>query len=334
MSLQLLAAAIALSLAASSAARASPLRVLLLVGGGERERQLAARVEGHTADLEVQITTEESPLLVGSDRPVEAALSAAAARAADLVVWFTPELDGWVVHAARGDRVFRRRIGPSTGAMSESASTEAAALVVRTAVKALTSGEDLPVEDSAPVPPPSWRLWGGAGWAGILERQGPAGRHGVAGLLGVARGKGRLAAAVTFHPAVVITSANATIRVDRLLAGATAAVDLLGQPGAAARFRLSPELTVAAARYSRTTSAVGSGLAATSPKATWTPVVTPAVGASWRVASGCWVAATLGAEILGRRPELGVEGGGGFEPMTTLWPVQPRATLSVLIDSF
>lgn len=334
MTLQVLAAALATALAASSAPRTSPLRVLVLVGG-ERERQLASRVEGHTADLDVEIATADAPLLLGSDRPVDVALSAAAARAAEVAVWFTPEIDGWVVHVARGDRVFRRRVGQSTGAMSESACTESAALVVRTAVKGIAAGEEIPEGEPEPAPAPlPLRPWGEVGWAGVLERKGPAGRHGVAGRVGGARGGWRLAAAVSYHPAAEIASPSATIRVDRLMAGVMAGVDLLGRAGAGSRWRLGPELTASAARFSRTTAAVGSGLAPTSARAIWTPVVTPAVGASLRLGASTWVGVTLGADVLGRRPEFGVEAGNGFEVVTSLWAVAPRATLSLLIDAF
>ncbi len=332
MNSHLLSVTLAAALAASSAARAPSLRVLVLIGG-ERERELASRVQGHTADLDVQLSVVEAPEL-SAERPVDAALSEAADRAADVVVWFAPDVDGWVVRVARGHRVFRRRVRQSTGAMSESASTEAAALVVRTALKGLVAGEEMPVEEPEPPAPSPPRLWGELGWTGVVERQGPAGRQGMEGQLGGALGNWSLAAAVEYHPAVQIASASTSIQVERLMAGLMAGVDLLGRPGAGARFRLGPQLTLAAARYARTTSSVGSGLAPTSAKATWTPVVTPAISVSVRMTSRVWVSATLGADVLGRKPEFGVEGTGGFETLTTLWPMEPRATLSLLIDAF
>lgn len=327
MSSQALAAAMMAALAASPATRASPLRVLVLVGG-ERERALAARVEGHAADLDAKIETVDAPRILEADRPVAAALSVAADRAAEIAVWFKPERAGWTVNVARGDRVFRRLVEESSGAMSDSAVIEAVALVVRTALKGLAAGEEIPAE-GVPL-----RLWGEIGWAGVVERAGLAGRHGVAARLGGARGDWRLAAEVGFHPAATVSTANATIQVERITAGVVAGLDLLGRAGEGARWRLGPELGISASRYSRVTIAVGPGFASTAAKSTWSPVVTPAFRASMRLASLTWVSATLGADVVGRRPEFGVEGNSGFVVVTSLWAVEPRATLSLLIDVF
>lgn len=212
--------------------------------------------------------------------------------------------------------------------MSDSAMIEAAALVVRTALKGLAAGEEIPAE-GVPL-----RLWGEIGWAGVVERAGLAGRHGVAARLGGARGDWRLAAEVGFHPAATVSTANATIQVERITAGVVAGLDLLGRAGEGARWRLGPELGVSASRFSRVTIAVGPGFASTAAKSTWSPVVTPAFRASMRLASLTWVSATLGADVVGRRPEFGVEGNSGFVVVTSLWAVEPRATLSLLIDVF
>ncbi len=327
--------AIALT-AGGSVARDGALRVLVLVRG-EHERELASRAEGQTTDLDVALTIAEAAPKAGVGGELALALAQATARGAEVVVWFGAEGDGWVVHVARGERVLIRRVGESTGAMSASASSEAAALVVRTALRGLAAGGEIGVEErAAPAGPvrPALRPWAALGWAGLLERDGSTGRHGVAARIGGAVGRWHFGAMFGYHPSQTLSSPRATIQVERQQAGIIAGVDVIGAAGSTDRWRLGPELMASATRFPRTTTAAGIGLTPTAAHASWAPTLSPAIAASVRLAPALWLSASLGVDILLSRPQFGVAGAANFETVATLWPIEPCARLSLVIDSF
>ena len=327
----------AMALTASGAvARDGALRVLVLVKG-ERERQLASRAEGQTTDLDVAVTIADAAPKPGLGGEVALARAEAEARGAEVVVWFSADGDGWIVHVARGERVLIRRVGESTGAMSASASSEAAALVVRTAVRGLAAGGEIGVEERAAAPErdrSALRPWAALGWAGVLERDGSAARHGVAARIGGAIGRWHFGAMFDYHPSQTLSSPRATIQVERQRAGVIAGLDLAHAAGPADRWRFGPELGASALRFPRITTSAGAGLTPTAAHVSWTPTLSPAIAASVRLAPALWLSASLGVDVLLRRPEFGVVGTSGFEPVAALWPLEPSATLSLVIDPF
>ena len=154
----MLALATVVTLAPTAARAGAPLRVLIL--GGADADDVVARVEGQVADLPV--TLARGPALAeASDLAAQLAAARAHARAhaADAVVWFARDDDGWTVSVAdpAGGRLLVRRVDAAAGALSASAALEAAALVVRTAVRGLAAGGEIGVapEPTAALAPSS-----------------------------------------------------------------------------------------------------------------------------------------------------------------------------------
>lgn len=316
--------AMAIAIAAGAANRAEPLRVLVLVEG-DAERQLAARVEGQTTDLDAVIITVEGPKGIGAEAKAQRARAEGVTHRAEVAVWFISEGDGWIVNVAHGKNLLQRRVAESSGAMSTSASTEAAALTVRTALRGIATGADEVPESVAPT---LVRFWGGLGWTGVLDGSGTPGHHGGEARAGAAFDRWRLALEVGYHPGQTIRSTEASIDVDRLGLGLVGGYDLAGTE----RWRVGVELGAAAARYSRATTFVAPGLAATSPTIAWSPALRPAFTVALHLGGVMWVAVSLGADVLLARPRFEVKDASGFKPVSTLWAVEPRASLTLVID--
>ncbi|OFX20242.1 MAG: hypothetical protein A2V77_16700 [Anaeromyxobacter sp. RBG_16_69_14] len=323
-------AAVAMA-AGATAARADARRVLLLTDG-DRDRDLAARVEGQVADLEVTIVKADAALPPDPGAQLAVARARAAEHRAEVVVWFGADGDSFIVRAAQGDRVLVRRVGRVTGALSASASIEAVGLIVRTELRGLAAGGQI-ADEVVPGPSVPLRPWAELGWTGVLDGENARGHHGVAARVGAALGRWRAAATFAYHPATTLGSPLATIRVEQQSAGVVAGLDLRGPPDPAARWRLGIDLGAAAARFPRVTTAAGPGLTPAASDSPWSPVVTPSVRAAWRLSPVFWLAFSLGADFLLRPPEFGVATGTGFERVSTLRPVEPRALLSLTFDA-
>ena len=126
-------------------AQALPLRIVVVVAAPE-DRGLLTRVRGQTSDLETQVVAvDAAPLDVGFDAQLATARTLAQAQAAPLAIWFArsgPRLVVYVADLASG-RVLARGIDQGEGAHDASAQGEAAALVVRSAVRASLAGAAL-----------------------------------------------------------------------------------------------------------------------------------------------------------------------------------------------
>lgn len=313
-------------IALGAAPREGPLRVLVLVDG-DREQQLASRIEGQTTDLPAEVTSEELPAGLTSDAKASTARAQASARGAEVLVWFEAVGDGWIVNVAHGAHTLTRRVEESSGAMSASASTEAVALVVRTALRGIAVGEPPPPSEPVP-PPPPLRVWGELGWAVLLDREGSQGHHGGEARLGLGVGPWRFGLEADYHPAQRLASNLVTIEVERQSFGLLASLDVAG----GGRWRLSGELGAAALRFPRTTTFVAEGYSPLAAHSSWSPSVRPAVSFSFRLVWALWVSATLGADVVFDRPEFLVQQGVVFTRLATLWVVEPRASLTLVID--
>ena len=140
-----LALASALVIAAPASAQAdAPLRVLILADDDDDE--VVARIEGQVADLPVALARGAALDDAGAlASQLATAQARARAQAADAVVWFVRDGDGWIVHVAdpAAGRLLVRRVDSGAGAMSASAALESAALMVRTALRGLAAGGEI-----------------------------------------------------------------------------------------------------------------------------------------------------------------------------------------------
>jgi hypothetical protein len=321
------ATVVTIMIAMGSASREAPMRVLVVVNG-ERERQLATRIEGQTADLPVSIAITEVDPDLDREQLAAAARSEAQAHSAEVAVWLVGEGGGWLVNVAHGDRTFRRSVGEPTGALSSSASIEAAALVVRTVLRGLAAGEEVP-EVPPPSPPPTpLRFEGALAWTAVLDHPGSTGHHGVELRAGAAFGPWSFLLAVEEHPSQTIAAEEATIRLER-----QAAALLVGYDAQfASRWRLGGDLGVELFRLSRVTTAAAEGFVATPPKDSWSPALRPELHLGFRLVWNLWVSFHLGLDAFLSRPEFSIEGAAGTRTIAGLFWVQPRASLGLAVD--
>jgi hypothetical protein len=64
------------------------------------------------------------------------------------------------------------------------------------------------------------------------------------------------------------------------------------------------------------------------------PVVSPAARLQLAVGGPLWIELVLGVEILGRPPEFGYEVDGMYIERSSLWAVEPRAGLGLVVEAF
>ncbi|MBL8624705.1 MAG: hypothetical protein JNK64_25580 [Myxococcales bacterium] len=346
-------ACLALSLALARpaiAAPGAPLRVVVLAG--RDDDAIIARVEGQVADLPVTLTRGPAPAAAHDlSRQLAAAGAIARTTDADAIVWFIADGDGWIVNVAdpTAGRVLVRRIDGGAGAMDRSAALEAAALVVRTALRGLAAGGEIgviaepppptttpPPSPPPPAPPPPDATPSAAprfaplaeiGWIAALDGDAAAGHHGLAAALGVRRGRWQLAATVAHFPATARTTALATIAIDRQALGLAGARTLLAR----STWRLQLGLAVAATRFGRATTATSGALMATADRATWSATVTPTVRIDRRLGRAAWLALDVGAAALATVPAFEVRGPAGAAEVGRLWAVEPTVALSIAV---
>lgn len=346
-----LALASALAIAAPAPARAdAPLRVLILADDDDDE--VVARIEGQVADLPVALARGAALDGAGAlASQLATAQARARAQAADAVVWFVRDGDGWIVHVAdpAAGRLLVRRVDSGAGAMSASAALESAALMVRTALRGLAAGGEIGVvpevivaPQRAPTPPrvaaaarvaepatPGVAPIATVGWRATLDGDAAAGHHGLTAGLGVARGRWQVALALAYLPPRTQASTLATLELDRQELGVAVQRALFGS----ARWRVTVTASASAVRFGRATTATAATLTATDDRATWTAALAPTLGAARRLGAGAWLELDLGASVLTTVPVFGVEGDAGFVEVARPWRIEPTIGLRVRVGT-
>ncbi len=322
----------------------------------DADKQIAKRIEGQTVDLDVTLVRERTgPIEDGLSRQFQTATRIAEERGADVVVWFRRDDDATIVYVAdpRAGTLFARRIG----AASDTAVAEAAALVVRSALRALAAGGTIGVEappppppepetdpepppDPKPAPPPPppptrstpTRWHAAVGWQASIDGESPSGQHGLAVEIGFARRRFTLAlAGVASLP---VTLEDDLTAVD--LARHSVAIAALYSVHRTDTLDVSIGLAVGGAAFARSTTATKDpGVAATPATTTLAGVIGPELRARWTLSPGAGIAIdlTVGADAVAGAPELGYEVDGTFEVRNSLWPAQPKVGLRMVVQS-
>jgi hypothetical protein len=171
------------------------------------DRLLLERVRGQTNDLDILLFTDSLSNELEPTLPEQLATARklSEAQGVRVVVWFTHErgtLTVLVAEPAAG-RILVRALEPQEGPLGTSAQHEAAALVVRSAIRALAAGGEIGVTETevAPVAPPpvvatparpaptsapvhekkpmpiGWELVQHLGARSALDGVGPSGQH-------------------------------------------------------------------------------------------------------------------------------------------------------------
>jgi hypothetical protein len=325
--LALLCALLTLGLSLPSQAA---LRLLLLVSGQE-ERKIATRAEGQLADLDVTTSVELfQPAPELAEQRVEA-LGRCQDAGADAVAWFGTEGGARFVYLAQEGRFFSRGVPPSVGPVSTSASEEAAALVLRTAVRGLLAGAlwapaPLFEPPAASPAPPTLSGWGAAAWLFQLDGQRSGGRHGIALSGGLARGPWRAGLFLHFSPPLALAT-DATYDVTRLAAGASLSYALVSQQS----WRASASLRLAAEAFLHSSSGA-TALPGLVPAQTHdaSPSLHLGAGLEARLSRSLWLELEAGATLLFQPPSFGVETSAGFLESSALHTLSPTLRLGLL----
>lgn len=325
-------------LAALTAAGTAGAQDRVVVGTGE---DLAGRIRGQTGDLPLTLVDAPAPA------DLEAALALGRNRDAP-----------WVVFAVEGDaaitvhvvevaerRMLSRRIDDDGG---RSAMLEAAALVVRGALRDLSEGGHVGVVVPAPAaapepipaadpPAPAPVVPGRAvavrvelGWAAAIDGHAPEGVQSpsLAGVVLVDRL--RVGVRVEVSLPVTLEDAQVSLEILRLRPTAVVAVDLLDDPELA----LTVGAELAALLWHRATAVRGGGLEATDARWSASLLVAPELGLEWFPAAldgilGLLV--TAGADIAPSAPTFADSIDGATVERAALWPVQPFARLALAV---
>jgi hypothetical protein len=316
--------------------------VRLVDAPGHDSDELWSRMHGQVSDLDlviIRMADQGEPALADQ---LQAASRLARAYDVRAVVWLRPLPDqpGLAVYVAEpaAERVFVRRVPQrEAGLAARSATAEAAALVVRSSLRALAAGTPIGVpaaelvraeqraQASPPPPRPRtpWLL--AVHWQAAADGAARLGHHGLAARVGLDRGAWHVHATVATHPAVTLVDDRARLRVARHGAGLG-----LARRWQAGALRIDAGLDATAILYTRATEPVTPDVVATAPGRI--PALALSPGLRLRLPAGLpglFIELGATADVLLGAPEFVYQRDGVSEPHTRLWPVQPRASLGL-----
>jgi hypothetical protein len=337
-------------------------------------RALLQRIRGQTSDLDQEIVEASQPAMESRIADELATARHFAARYdARVVVWFdtTGETLTLFFSIPREGRTLVRSLERAAGrdAPTGSATLEAAALIVRSVLRALAAGAtigltlakplDLPAgNDAAPVAPapvvphpgpgplsppeaevptpetPRTR-WGwlfSAGWHSALI--GPSvWLQGVEARGAVSRGSLALGLQLSLDAPTELADRYATVRLSR---GAASAFGALVIP-AGDSFRLSLAVGAGAAGFPRQSVDVSAGVVRAPDAWNVSALLAGEVGAAvrWSWQGVVWaVALRGGADAILAPPTIGYDVGGAFVAAHALWTLQPKAVLALEVAAY
>lgn len=312
-------------------AQAEPVQVI--VRQGARDATVVQRVRGQLADLDDVVLEIDA----SEPEPTLAAQLATAERLdARVVVWFTTRNNNVVVAVAtpRDHRLFVREIP----AAAESAMAEAAAIAVRSAVRAISLGGTIGVEVKAPEPAPivaepvavatpAPAISASLGWQVALDGGAARGAHALAQRTTIARGAWAASLSLTLGAPLEWRAAD-DVALDVSRSGA-----LVGRER-----RLGGGLAVGigagALLYHRSTSSTPTGLAPTPSNTTF--AFAASVEAAWhtKLTRHIGLVASLGVDVVAGAPEAALSRSGTVETVDAIRPVQPRASLALEVGAW
>jgi hypothetical protein len=336
----------------SEAAAADVVVAVVMRVGSDADRALLERVRGQTSDMSVVLHVAPYQQIEASLPEQLAAADAEAERvAAEAVIYWSREPDGWilyVVKAARG-RVLVRRLG-DTADLPSSATLEMAALVIRGALQALSAGvpvglerDDLPAR-APPAPPPAPPVavpvvqvqavpqtkranvefvvaLAAAGWR---DGQSHYGQEGGELRVGLTRGRVSFGALGVLGPGATLDDGLATVHIARQMVAAYAGVAAWSPRSV----RLELGLRAGAAFFSRATTATGPTVQATPNARSNSAAVGPLVLVNW-FARRFGLSIEAGCDYLSSPPVLGYSLQGGFVRSRPLSHLSPYVTFGV-----
>ncbi len=338
-------------LVASGAAADEPMRAVLRVTG-EGDDALLARVRGQAADLDVTLDTQATPAveptLAGQLAEADAL---AAEHEARVVVWFTaiPGSPGLLVCVAepKGGRVLLRRVGrDQAGGPPTSATLEEAALIVRSALRALAAGGTIGVErrtlaprtaePKPPVPRPRRQrpprvVIAAVGGLGLQAgTDGADGDAAAATWLGLRVRAFEARVEAAFGVPTDTPTPYGTLHIARHAVTLGASVALVRR----ARWDLAAGARAGALLYVRQTRAPAPELVASTTGLEGAPLLGLELRLRWRPTADRWaLVGAAGVDTVLGAPAFGFSGAGGFVSYLTPATLQPRAFLGLEFSS-
>jgi hypothetical protein len=322
-------------------------------------RALMQRIRGQTSDLDQQISEVAQPPMEPRISDELASARRLAARSdARVVVWFdtTGESLTLFFSVPREGRTLVRTMEQESP--TASATLEAAALVVRSVLRALASGAtigvtlakplDVPaapetaseqpsapppqVSPAPPVPEDRWGWVVSAGWHATLDGPGTW-LQGVEARAGARHGIWSAGLQAALDAPTQLSDPYATVRLSR---GTAVAFVALAIPTSDA-LHLALSMGVGAAGFPRQSLEVASGVTRAPDSWNTSAVFATDLGASYRMhwQGAVWaIALRAGADLVVSPPTIGYEVGGAFIAEHALWNVQPKAVLALEVATF
>lgn len=312
-------------------------QLAVVVRAGPHEATIVTRLKGQLADLDV-VTLSVEATGDAIEPTLEAQLAAAerigAASGARVVVWFIPRGKTLAVAIAtpREHRLFVREVPQS----SDSATAEAAAITVRTAVRSISLGGTIGVEvprGVAPVPEPvpdpaparpraaRWTLGAALGWQLSLDGGADRGAHALVQRTTLARDAWGVSLTLALGVPLAWRAGELALEVSR--SGAVIGGERRLGAGVAIGAGLG------ALVYHRSTAMAPAGLSPTASSST--VAAAGAVELTWRarLAAGVRLLACAGIEVVAGAPVAAVDRDGTVEDLDRVRAVQVRASLAV-----
>ncbi|WNG41097.1 hypothetical protein F0U61_50900 [Archangium violaceum] len=309
------------------------------------DEALESRIRGQISDLPLVLRVdpgpEPGPNVVEQWRAVVALAERHQARA---VIWFSHTQQALILHIAEPAtrrmlvRQFQHADPPTT--LSRSATAESAALVVRSALKALDArlpvGEPIEVELEPDVPPPPtpspnrevapWTL--AVGWQASLDGNSPRGQQGLQVGLGWERGRLRARVLLLASLPAHLTDEYTRVSLSKHAAGVGVDAALLSTE----RFRLGAGLGAGVAGFLRSTASLVPAAEASPPRLTPTAYVSPELSARWRTGPVA-LETSVAVDVLAGAPTLTYQRAQSVVVRNQLWGVQPRLGLALVFGS-
>ncbi len=323
---------------------AAPLHVVVLLLS-DADAELLLRLQGQTADLDVVLDPQ---VRQGVGRSSAAHLRQAAELAGThSAVVYRESLPrgGQRLRLLHRGRVFTRETVEPEGAAGQvlraSASVESAAVIVRSALRAILAGESVGdgVEDvlrtsEQPTPAassgePALRgLFAALQWQLGIDGASPHAAHGLGLSLGFVTPRWFLRTSLVLGIPGEISDGKSVLALSRHQLSLAAAWVALATP----RVRLHLAFAAEVCGYLRSTQDVDPAYEPTPPALLPALSLTPQLGVWLRLTERqpLFVELALGAGLLLGRPRLGYGDGAAFTESVALWPLQPMLSLSLV----
>lgn len=314
---------------------------------GDADGEFLRRLQGQTVDLPVVLQPEARD---GPPRTSDVRLRQAQEQAgSDRAVVYREPLPGGGIRVCLyyKQRIFARDLSEpnatSGGGLGASAAVESAALILRSAFRALLAGEALGsgVEETlaksaadgadrsnAPDRPPLHGFFAALKWQLGIDGVSPQAGHALGLSAGFVAERWLVRGTLLVGIPALVRDALSVVALSRHQVSISAA----WVPVSAERLRLQLALSLGLCGYLRATQEVDPSYEAAAPRLLPALCLAPQLGLWLRptLRLPLFIELEAGADVLWGQPRLGYVDGASFREHTTLWPLQPVWSLALL----